>query len=66
MLPERLQTVFMVNPLTLIIEQSRAVLLDGLAPNWGLLGLYTVGALAIGALGIWAFQKMRKGFADVL
>lgn len=66
MLPERLQTVFMVNPLTLIIEQSRAVLLDGLSPNWGLLGLYTVGALAIGALGIWAFQKMRKGFADVL
>lgn len=66
MLPDRLQTLFMLNPLTLIIEQSRAVLLDGLAPRWDLLFLYTAGAVAVFLAGCWAFQKMRKGFADVL
>lgn len=66
MLPARLQTVFMLNPLTLIIEQSRAVLLDGLAPRWDILALYSVIAALVFIIGFWAFQKMRKGFADVL
>lgn len=66
MLPPRLQTVFMLNPLTLIIEQSRAVLLNGLAPRWDLLGIYTLGALVVFIGGVWAFNQMRKGFADVL
>lgn len=66
MLPPRLQTIFMLNPLTLIIEQSRAVLLDGLTPRWDLIGLYAAGAAVVFIAGFWAFQKMRKGFADVL
>lgn len=66
MLPPRLQTVFMLNPLTLIIEQSRAVLLDQTAPRWDLLGGYMLLACVIFALGLWAFNQMRKGFADVL
>lgn len=66
MLPPRLQTIFMLNPLTLIIEQSRAVLLDGGALRWDLIGLYTLGAAAVFLLGVWAFNQMRKGFADVL
>ena len=66
MLPPHLQTIFMANPLTLIIEQSRAVLLDGLSPDWFALSLYSIGAVVVLLLGIWAFTKMRKGFADVL
>lgn len=66
MLPPRLQTLFMLNPLTLIIEQSRAVLLNSMAPRWDLLALYSLAALVVFAGGLWAFNQMRKGFADVL
>ena len=66
MLPKKLQAVFMLNPLTLIIEQLRAVLLNGLAPDWAALALYTVGATAMAGLGAWVFKQLRGGFADVL
>lgn len=66
MLPNHLQNIFMLNPLTLIIEQLRAVLLDGGVPDWGLLAIYSVGATVMVVIGAWAFKKMRGGFADVL
>lgn len=66
MLPPHLQQLFMLNPLTLIIEQLRTVLLDQGTPDWSLLALYSLGAFLILALGAWAFKKMRGGFADVL
>ena len=56
----------MLNPLTLIIEESRKVLLFGETPGWVALTIYFVVALAIAWLGFWWFQKTRKGFADVL
>lgn len=66
MLPPKLQTIFMANPLTLIIEQTRAVIIEGVAPDLQALGAYTVGAFVVLFFGVWAFNKMRKGFADVL
>ena len=56
----------MANPLTFIIEQSRAVLFFGVLPDWGGLGLYAIVGVAIAALGFAWFQKTRKGFADVV
>jgi lipopolysaccharide transport system permease protein len=56
----------MANPLTFIIEQSRAVLLWGQLPDWSGLGLYTLLALVFAWAGFAWFQKTRKGFADVL
>ncbi len=55
-----------LNPLTLIIEQVRAVLLTGLWPAWGALGLYGLLACAFAVGGATFFQLTRKGFADVL
>lgn len=66
MLPERLQTVFLFNPLTLIIEQLRQILLHAGKPDWGLLGIYMLVALVVAYMGLRAFQIMRRGFADVL
>lgn len=54
------------NPLTLIIEQTRGVVLFGQAPNWHALGLYAIAALAVMMLGYAWFQRTRDGFADVL
>ena len=48
------------------VEETRNVLLWGRTPDWIALGLYTVVALAVAALGRFWFQTTRKGFADVL
>jgi lipopolysaccharide transport system permease protein len=65
-LPEKFQPFIMINPLTLIIEQERAVLIFGKMPDWNGLAVYTLVAIAIALLGYAWFQKTRKGFADVL
>lgn len=57
--------IFM-NPLTFIIEQSRAVLVFGKIPDWEGLGIYCLIGLIVASLGLAFFQKTRKGFADVL
>ncbi len=65
-LPEGLRPYIYLNPLTFIIEQSREVLLWGNAPNLVGLGKYALGAMLVAWFGFAAFQKMRRGFADVL
>ncbi len=64
--PEKIHGLFMFNPLTLIIENMRKVLLFGELPEWGPLAIYTVISLIVAWGGFWWFQKTRKGFADVL
>lgn len=65
--PERLQIfVLWLNPLTVIVEQLRAVVLFGQMPNWEHLAWYTLAASLILCLGIWFFNKTRDGFADVI
>jgi len=65
-LPEELRPWLMVNPLTFIIEQARAVLIWGRQPDWVGLSIYMLLAAAIAWAGYAWFQKTRKGFADVL
>jgi len=66
-LPLELQPyVLWLNPLTIIVEQLRAVMLFGQQPDWQLLGVYSIGALAMFFTGTWLFQRTRDGFADVI
>jgi len=65
-LPPALQTATMLNPLTLIIEESRKVLLFGQLPDWHALFVYLLIALLVAWIGFFWFQKTRKWFADVL
>jgi len=58
--------VLWLNPLTIIVEELRAVMLFGRLPNWELLGLYSIGAFAMFILGTWLFKRTRDGFADVI
>ena len=64
--PERFRPFIMANPLTFIIEQAREVIIWGHLPNWIGLGAYTLVATMFAWAGYALFQKMRKGFADVL
>lgn len=66
MLPDALHVFFQLNPLTLIIEQTRVVVLEGHIPQFGSLGLYMALSLVWARLCLAAFDRMRTGFADVL
>lgn len=65
-LPESYQWVFRANPLTFIIDQAREVAFWGRMPDWSGLCLYAAGALVFAYLSHALFQKLRRGFADVL
>lgn len=65
-LPADLQHLLLANPLTVIVEASRAVLVTGDLPNWLSLSIYTVLAFCFFCFGYWFFSRTRKGFADVL
>lgn len=65
-LPESMQKLIYLNPLTLIIEQSREIFLWGNAPDFRLLSMYGLVSLIIAIIGFVWFQKSRRGFADVL
>lgn len=58
--------VLWLNPLTIIVEQLRAVVLFGQLPNWELLGIYSIGAFSMLFVGTWLFKRTRDGFADVI
>ncbi len=64
--PALLTPFITLNPLTLIIEQTRRVLLQGSAPDWLSLTLYLLVACAVAMFGLALFQKARTGFAEVL
>lgn len=64
--PEELQWLLYFNPLTLIVEQLRAIVIFGRYPNWGALSAYYLVALVVVGLGYKWFTRTRTGFADVL
>lgn len=65
-LPEAYRHLLYLNPLTTVIEQARAVLYFGAAPDFALLAVYLAATCLVAWLGFAWFQKTRKGFADVL
>jgi len=65
-LPERLRPIFQMNPLTFVIEQTRAVLIWGNPPAWSGLAAYSLAALVVAWAGFFWFQRTRRGFADVI
>jgi lipopolysaccharide transport system permease protein len=61
-----LQRWMLFNPLTIPIEASRAMLLQGQWPDWIALGWHSLASLATLGLGWWIFQRTRRGFSDVI
>ncbi|MBU4609196.1 ABC transporter permease [Achromobacter sp. GG226] len=64
--PEAYRHILSLNPLTQVIENSRAVMFWGRAPDWSYVGFAWITAAVIAWVGFAWFQKTRKGFADVL
>ena len=65
-LPENYQKILKLNPLTLIIEHTRGILLWGRLPDSITLIIQYILTISICYMGFAWFQKTRKGFADVL
>jgi len=65
-LPAVVRSWIFLNPLTVIIEQTRNVMLLGVAPDWQAWGVYMLVSMTVFWLGFLWFSKTRKGFADVL
>jgi len=64
--PKEFQRWILVNPVSLIIEQARSILIFGVSPDWFEIGIYLLFSIVLMALGFAWFQKTRKGFADVI
>lgn len=65
-LPAALQPYLLLNPLTAIAENARAVLIFGQAPDFAVLAIYMLVANLTAIAGYAWFQRTRKAFADVL
>lgn len=65
-LPEEFQSWLRLNPLAVIIEQSRQVLIFDEIPDAGLWARMLALGVIVAACGFAWFQKTRKGFADVI
>ena len=65
-LPPALQTVMGLNPLVVVIEQSRRVLVQGVAPSASYVVLGFLLMLGLCEVSYRLFSKARRGFADVL
>ncbi|MEN0628036.1 ABC transporter permease [Phytobacter ursingii] len=65
-LPVRIQGFLKWNPLSLAISGIRDVLYFGRVPAFADYVIYLISCTFVAWLGFICFQKMRKGFADVL
>lgn len=65
-LPESVRGWMALNPMAEPITQTRMVLLEGVWPDWSAWGLHAAGCMVIAVLGAIWFERVRKGFADVL
>lgn len=66
MVPEAIRPILYINPLTVVIEGTRATLLLGEMPRWGLWGAWMVGSLVLAQVSYAFFMRARQGFADVV
>lgn len=64
--PEWLREALAVNPLAVIVESGRRVLVFGQMPDLAGLGIVTLVSLVVLQAGYAFFVKSKRGFADVL
>lgn len=66
MIPESYRFIFMINPITPIVEETRKVLIYGENINFISWGWSMSLSIFILYLGFFCFSKIKNGFADVL
>lgn len=64
--PRAARFLLLVNPLAVLMDAYRAILLRGAWPDPALLLLLALFAAAFFSLGFWLFRRLQPGFADVV
>jgi len=63
---ESLRFLVLVNPLAVVIEVARDVMIDGQYPSWTWLGIAYAESIVVYILGRKWFERTRGGFCDVV
>lgn len=66
LVPERLLTFYLLNPMTGIIVSYRNILVKGLPPDYFYLGVAAAGAVVLFVLGYLYFKRIEMTFADIV
>jgi len=64
--PPFARSIIFLSPLTVPIEELRAVMILGKSPDWTWWSAYCLAGLAVAVIGLWLFQKSRPAFGDVI
>jgi lipopolysaccharide transport system permease protein len=64
--PSNLRPLYLLNPMTGLVESFRRALIYGLGPDPGLLVPATAGAIVSLVIGAWYFSATEQRFADVI
>lgn len=65
-LPPALRSAMTFNPLTVPIEATRGLILQGVMPDWEAFGAHALASFLVLSAGWGVFQVLRRGFSDVL
>lgn len=64
--PARFRTLYLLNPLAALMDSFRRILVYGLWPRWGPLGIATGISFAFLVAAYWDFKRAEPEFADRL
>lgn len=64
--PESLRTVYFLNPMAVLIDSYRRIILFGQLPDWGWLGFTAIVSIAVLILGYGFFKRAESRFADLI
>lgn len=64
--PETLRAIYFLNPMAVLIDSYRRVILFGQLPDWGWLGFAAVVSILILILGYRFFKRAENRFADLI
>ena len=66
MVPDEFRGVFDLNPMSILIEAYRDIILYGRQPDLFQLVALTAVTLVLVVTGLWIFRRMQTKFAEVL
>jgi len=66
LVPDRLKTFYLLNPMAGIMDGYRNVLVKGLPPDLFYVGIAAAGAIILLVLGYLYFKRIEMTFADVI
>ena len=64
--PEPFQQILRLNPTTEVLEATRDLLFVGKVPGLTTLAFGYALSIAVACAGLWCFNRLRRGFADVV